>query len=294
MIYIDWNTGLRAASETDFERDYFKLMNNAVFGKTMENVRNRRRVELVCDEKRMKKVIAYPDYQDCIHIGENLVAVTRLTKKHTMDKPIAVGMSILDLSKIVMYRHHYEVMKLYYGDKLELCYTDTDSFVYNITTRDVYKDRLDMIEHFDTSAYPKDHFLYDEKNKKVVGKMKDEYNGIPVTHFVGLRPKMYCMKTLTGKVTKRAKGVKRYAVSSFLTFDDCYQCLVSHTQKLVETSNIRSYRHKVYSERKKKVALSAQDDKRYVKPDGIYTLAWGHKDIPPPPVRRPPPALLPL
>ena len=292
--YIEFNTALRTVSLTDFEKDFFKLMNNAVFGKTMENVRNRKRVEVVCDPKRMKKVIAYPDYQECINIGENLVVVSRLTTKHTMNKPMAVGMSILDLSKTVMYKHHYEVMKPRYGDKVELCYTDTDSFVYNITTRDVYKDRLEMMEHFDTSAYPKDHFLYSEVNKKVVGKMKDEYNGVPVTHFVGLRPKMYGMKILGGKFTKRAKGVKRYAVVKYLTFDDYYKCLDTNTQKIVETSNIRSYRHKVYSERQKKVALSAQDDKRYVKPDGIYTLAWGHKNIPLLPVKRPPPALTPL
>ena len=170
----------------------------------------------------------------------------------------------------------------------------TDSFVYNIVTKDLYRDRFDMKEHFDNSGYPKDHFLYSEYNKKVVGKMKDECNGTPVTHFVALRPKMYCMKTLGGKVTKRVKGVKRYAVEKYLHFEDFYNCLDSRARKIVETSNIRSYRHMVYSERQKKVALSAHDDKRYVKPDGVYTLAWGHKDIPVPPQMRPPPALIPL
>ena len=96
-------------------------------------------------------------------------------------------------------------------------------------------------------------------------------------------------ENLEGKFTKRSKGTKRYAVVKYLTFEDYYKCLDTNTQKIVETNNIRSYKHKVYSERQKKVALSAQDDKRYVKPDGIYTLAWGHKDIPPPVVRRPPP-----
>ncbi len=147
------------------------------------------------DENRLVKLVSKTQYKDHILYGdenEELCGVSMAKTNIVLDKPIYVGMSILDLSKTLMYDFHYNtIMKTYSNDKVKLLFTDTDSLCYHIECEDFYKDIESNKNHYDLSDYPKSHFLYDDTNKKVIGKFKDETNGIPISEFVGLRSKMY-------------------------------------------------------------------------------------------------------
>ena len=133
--------------------------------------------------------------------------------KVKMNKPIYLGLSILDISKILMYEFWYDYMKPKYNDKVKLCYMDTDSFVMNIKTKDVYKDIANDVEdRFDTSNYEVDRPLPTGKNKKVMGLMKDELGGKVITEFVALRPKSYSYLTDDCKENKKAKGTKKCVI----------------------------------------------------------------------------------
>ncbi len=175
--YIQLNTDLRTKATTEFEKNFFKLMNNAVFGKTMENVRNRVNVKLVTNEKSLNKLARRPHFKSINIFSENLVAVHMEQTTVRLTKPIYLGMSILDLSKTLMYNFHYNYIKPKYDDKASLLFTDTDSLCYEIRTRDLCQDISgDVDRWFDTSNYDKDHSsgIPTGKNKKVVGMMKDE------------------------------------------------------------------------------------------------------------------------
>ena len=134
--YIDFNTDKRKHAANDFEKDFYKLMNNSVFGKTMENLRKRINVKLVNNKTKLSKLIASPSF-DYFHIvSENLAAVNMKKTKLYLNRPIYVGFSILDLSKALMYQFHYEYMKPKYGCNAKLLFTDTDSLCYEIKTDD--------------------------------------------------------------------------------------------------------------------------------------------------------------
>ena len=152
--YIDMNTKLRAEAKNNFEKDHYKLMNNSVFGKTMENVRNRVNVKLVNNEEKARKLIAKPNYRSCKIFSENLISVHMKKTSLVMNKPVYLGACILDLSKTIMYDFHYNYIKPMYKDKAKLLFTDTESLMYEIETEDFYKDISgDVKNRFDTSDY---------------------------------------------------------------------------------------------------------------------------------------------
>ena len=164
--YIDMNTELRKKTKNNFEKDFFKLMNNAVFGKTMENVRKHRDIKLATTDRRRNQLVSEPNYHTIKCFSGNLVAIEIKKTKVKMNKPIYLGLSILEISKILIYEFWYDYMKPKYGDNLKLCYTDTDRFLMNIKTEDFYEDiAIDVEKRFDTSNYT---------IKKVIGLMKDE------------------------------------------------------------------------------------------------------------------------
>ena len=174
------NTRLRAKGTNDFEKDFFKLMNNSVFGKTMENIRNRVDVQLVTREFQARKLISKPNFQHRTIFCENLVAINMKKTKLSFDKPVYLGASILDVSKILMYDFHYNYIKPKYSEKAKLLFTDTDSLMYEMETEDFYKDiSPDVRNLIDTSNLPKDHPSGIEVglNKKIIGMMKDETGG---------------------------------------------------------------------------------------------------------------------
>ena len=280
--YIDKNTNLRTQAKNNFEKDFFKLMNNSVFGKTMENIRNRVNVKLVNTEERLKKLSAKPNYKGRKIFSENLISVHMKKTSLTMNKPVYLGMCILDLSKTIMYNFHYNYIKPKYGAKAKLLFTDTDSFMYEIETEDFYKDiSKDVKDRFDTSDYPENHpsGIPTGINKKVLGMFKDEAAGKRIKEFVGLRAKLYSFIMEDGKENKRCKGVKKQVVESSITHEDYKTCLRTGKEQLRKQNILRSYEHEVFTEEVNKIALSALDDKRYILGDGIHTLAWGHHKI---------------
>ena len=280
--YINTNTELRTQAKNAFEKDFFKLMNNSVFGKTMENIRNRVNVKLVNSEEKLKKLTNKPNFESYKIFDENLLSVHMKKTSLCMNKPVYLGMSILDLSKTLMFDFHYKYIKPKYGNKAKLLFTDTDSFLYEIETEDFYKDITpDVKERFDTSEYPEKHKsgIPTGENKKVLGKFKDETAGKPIKEFVGLRAKLYSYKMDEGKENKRCKGIKKDVIERSIRHEDYKICLETGKEILRKQNIIRSYNHEVFTEEVNKIALSAADDKRYLLKDSHDTLAWGHRRI---------------
>ena len=130
--YIMKNTELRMQAKNDFEKDFFKLMNIAVFGKTMENVRNHRDIKIVTTDKRRSILASEPNYHSTKYISKDLLIMEMKKAEVKIDKPIHLGQAISDLSKTLMYEFWYDYIKPMYGDKAKLCYTDTDTLVIHI------------------------------------------------------------------------------------------------------------------------------------------------------------------
>lgn len=277
--YIDFNTSKRAAATDDFEKDLFKLFNNAIFGKTCENVDKRMEVKLMTDPKKFVNYASRPYFKNYEIFSNDLVACEMRKTQVVYNRPMIVGMCILDVSKVLMYDFHYNVMKARYGDRATMCFTDTDSLTYYIKTEDVYADMKADCALYDTSDYPKDHPLYSADNKKVIGKFKDELNAKAMMEFVGLRAKMYSILKDADHSKATAKGIKRNKIKT-LTHDR-YKAAIFGTSKdelyqKVSFNLIRSTNHVLTSIHVTKTGLCAYDDKRYVMPDNVHTLAHGH------------------
>ena len=210
--YIDTNTELRkqAKKKNDFEKDFLKLMNNCVFGKTMENVRKHRDIKLVTTDKRRNQSVSEPCYHTTKWFSKNLLAIEMKKIKVKINKPVYLGLSILEISKTLMREFWYDYIKPKYQNNAKLCYMDTDSFIINIKTEDCYKDIADDLEKsFDTSNYEVNRPLPKGKNKKVIGLMKDELGGKIMAEFVALRPNTYSYLMDGGTGVKKVKGTKK-------------------------------------------------------------------------------------
>ena len=275
--YIDFNTEKRKHATTAFAKGFYKLLNVSVFGKTMENIRKHRNIELVHTENRLCKLASKCSYKSAKIFSEDLVAVELKKLKVTLNKPSYSGMCILDLSKIIMYEFYYKYLKPKYGNKLRLLMTDTDSFLFHCETDDIYRDMLLDAHLYDLSDYPKDHPMHSDNNKTVLGKMKDETNGQPISEFVGLRRKMYVFKC-NNQENKRAKGISKITVKKDLRFEHYKQTLDNETKQLSSMTVIRSHNHQLFCENIVKLGLSAFDDKRFLT-DAVNSFAYGHYKI---------------
>ena len=274
--YIDFNTEKRTMAKNSFEKDFFKLMNNSVFGKTMENIRKRSNIKLETDPDHLLKLTRQPMYVSSKIFDENLVGVQMKKARLVLNKPSYVGFSILDLSKTLMYDFHYNYIRKKYPDA-KLLFTDTDSLFYHIKAEDLYSDLYKDKERFDNSDYPKSSEFFFAENKKVIGKFKDEAAGDPITEFVGLKSKMYSYKT-ENKENKTAKGVKKNVIKSELSLSDYRDTLQKCNTMRHKMRTIRSEYHQISSYQINKVSLSPFDDKRYILDDGISSYAyWNHK-----------------
>ena len=186
------------------------------------------------------------------------------------NKPIYIGLSILEISKILMYELWYDYMKPKYNNNVKLCYMDMDSFVMHIKTNDFYKDISDDVDNrFDTSNYKVKRPLPIGKNKKVIGLMKDELGGEIITEFIALRPKTYSYLTDNDKIDKKAEGTKKCVIKKMIKFDDYKKCLLNDKVILKSQQRFISNKHGVYTEDVNKIALSNDDDKRIVSSDKI-------------------------
>ena len=272
------NTKPRSDALEDFEKDFFKLMNNSVFGRTMENVPNHRDIKLVTKNQKRNKLVSEPNYHTSKHFSEDLMAIEMRKTKVVMSKPVYLGQAILDISKTLMYEFWYDYLKPKYGDKVKLCYMDTDNFIVHIETEDFYEDIASNVDKwFDTSAYNEDNNrpLPIGKNKKVIGKFKDEMNGKIMIENYNARAKTYAFKLDDDKETKRAKGTKKCVIKKDLTFENYKESVLKN--KIIIRSQLRfkSDHHNVYTEEIDKIAISSNDDKRLQTFDGITTYPIG-------------------
>ena len=267
------NTKLRTEAKNEIEKDSFKLLNNAVFGKLMENERKHRDIKLVTSDKRRNQLASESNYQTAKYFLENLITIEMKKTKVKMNKPIYLGMSILDISKILMYEFSYDYIKPKYQrsctqGKAKLCYMD--SFIVHIKTEDFYEDIADDVEKwFDTSNYDEDEcklidkrLLPTGKNKKVIGLFKDELGGKIMEEFVALRPKTYAYVMDDDSEKNIAKGTKKCVIKRILKFNDCKKCQSNDKIILKSQHRFKSDCYNVCTEQINKIALSSNDDKR--------------------------------
>ena len=203
--YIDFKTKKRMNAANDFEKDFLKLMISSVYGKTMENLRKRINLRLVNNEKDFLKYTSRPTYITHKIFGKDYAAIHEIKPVLILNKPIYVGFTVLDLSKWKMYDFHYNFIKKNFD--AELLFTDADSLTYEIKSKDVYEEFFKQKDLFDFSNYSKDSKFFNETNKKVIGKMKDEFGGVIIIEFVELKSKMYSIKKIDDKEHNTAKGV---------------------------------------------------------------------------------------
>ena len=223
-------------------------------------------------------MVSEPNYHTMNYISEDLSIIEMNTTKVKMNKPIYLGLSILDISRILMYEFWYDYMKPKYGNDVKLCYMDTDSFIMSIKTNDFYKDIANDVEKsFGTSNYQVNRPLPIEKNKKVIGLMKDGLGRKIITEFVTLRPKTYSYLTDDFKEDKKAKGIKKYVIKRMIKFNDYKNCLLKDEMILKSQQRFISKKHDVYTENINKIALSNNDDKRILSSEKITSYPYGYK-----------------
>ena len=259
--YIDFNTEKRKHARNPFQKDFFKLMNNSVFGKTLENLRKRVDLRLVTNKKKLLKLTSKPAYVSSKIFNENLVAVRKIKETLTLNRPAYVGVCILDLSKTLMYNFHYGYVNKKYGSKARLLFTDTDSLTYEIENEDAYHNFWNDKDKFDNSDYPENSTYYDTSNKKVIGKFKQEAAGIPIVEFVGLT---YSYIKNDEKGRKTAKGIKKNVIKNYIKHEDYKNVLLNNKQLHHEMKTIRSQKHQLGSYEINKISLSCFDDKCYI------------------------------
>lgn len=282
--YVSLNTNERTKATNEFEKNFFKLMSNAVYGKTLENVRDRVDISLRTTwlgRYGIRNMIVKPNFKKRVIFNENLAAIEMHRTNIFIAKPIIVGVCVLEISKLSMYDFHYGFMLNKFDHECcKLQYTDTDSFIYNIECDDIYELIKENNHRFDTSDYePDNEYGIELINKKIPGLMKDEVNGKRISEFVGLRSKMYSVRIDGIDAIKKAKGVKQNVLRKKIHFDNFLECLNAQ-YNLVETQNtIKSKLHKVYSINQVKSMLDPFDDKRSISEDKINTTAWGHYSL---------------
>ena len=275
--YIRKNTELRKTAANSFEKDFFKLLNNSVFGKTIENIRKRQNVFLVDNREKASKLSCRPNFERATIFDRNLLAIHLKKTEVYFNKPVYVGQAILDLSKLLMFDFNYNyIQKKYSYKKARLLFTDTDSLMYELKTDDFYSDiSADIKARFDTSDYLPNHKsgILTGVNKKVIGKFKDEVAGRQITHFVGLRAKLYSFKIEDTNIVKKSKGVKKSVVKKKIEFEDYVECLKTGKKQMRSMNVIKSENHEIFSKEVNKLALSADDDKREIMEDKVNTQA---------------------
>ena len=287
--YIDMNTAFRKAASIRFEKDFFKLLNNSVYRKLMQNLRKKCNVYFVSEVTAAERQISKHTCSGWNEINETYAVVHQKQMKIFWNKPTIVGFTILELSKLLMYQFHYRYMLPMYATvkqtrdgwpvhvgRLTLLFTDTDSFCYEIETEDLYRD-LQRIQHMlDTADYPTQHPLFSISNAKTIGKFKDECNGVPPQHFVGLRPKLYSILVTDAMSKTKAKGVSMRYTEKYLRHGAYVKCLREGTCVTATYNQIRSRHHRLTTDTVRKVALSSFYDKRWLLADTHVTLSHGH------------------
>ncbi|CAG8776626.1 699_t:CDS:2, partial [Cetraspora pellucida] len=277
--YIAMNTQRHAKAKNVFEKDFWKLMNNSVFGKTMEDVG---------EEHRLRRLISDPAFVSRkIFYGANLVAVHRRQTNVKLNKPEYVGACILDLSKYFMYDFWYGHLKKKYGDRVRLLYTDTDSLIIEIETENIYQDMIDDCDLFDFSDYPEDYWVLKNlpEDQWIIndeGKWKDENGGDQAIAYVGVRAKCYSVVCENSRKNMiKAKGLKKSLIKRELTHKIFEDCALEGKKDQPRTAQfLRSYGHRMYRIKQTKRSINPLDTKLWIDQDGITTYLYGDCEIP--------------
>ena len=278
--YIKLNSDLRKNSKNEFEKDFFKLMNNSIFGKSIQNQRKQINMKLCLNEKQTRKWLIKPNYHTFTILDENKALIQLNKQKVKLNRPLYLGFACLEFAKYWMYNSYYNWYKKFYGEKIRLAYTDTDSFLIVVQTDDFYSDLKQNFSHImDFSNYPKNHSLYSKKNEKVIGKFKDEFPGMVIEEFIGLKPKLYSILYNEGKFKNTAKGLQTAAIKKNINHDHYRNCLFENKVYNTIIRRIQSKEHQLTTVQTQKQVFQPLDDKRYYLEDGIYSIPFGHYSI---------------
>jgi hypothetical protein len=279
--YIEGNNELRTLSKNDFEKDYYKLMNNSVFGKTMQNVRKQMQIYLTTDHKKAIKRFGQLNFKHST-LCNGLYMIENYKTEIIYDKPVYVGCAILDLSKLKMLEFRYNVIDKQFGDRAKLIYSDTDSFVYEIEHEDIYDwQKQNEHEWFDLSD-SKRLDLKSDKNKKKLGFMKDELHSQILTEFIALSPKCYGYKYIeiaSGEIKEKtkAKGVSTTVVEKTLPFSLYKKTLETDITVSRDITAIRSFNHQLFTITTPKDCLKNYYDKMKLI-NNIECIPFGFED----------------
>lgn len=285
--FIEYVTEKRKNSKSEFESLFWKTVNNALYGKLLQNPLKNINLRLVNTRKRFLQLTGKPTFKKLIIYNKSLAGIELRHEKILLNKPVAVAFSVLDLSKLHIYKFHYNfIQQMFPLEKQTLLFTDTDSLCYHIHCETKYL--FDIIKanrkYFDLSNFPSESELYHPKNKKRIGTMKLEYlidnkpNENTIAKFVGLRSKMYALLISSNMTVKRAKGLKEVILKN-IHFEKYLSALLGDDPEIHKFKTIRSKKHIIRTENDRKIGLSCFDDKRYVQQHGICTLAHHHYKI---------------
>ncbi|XP_053206582.1 uncharacterized protein LOC128390835 [Panonychus citri] len=275
--YVNLCTEKRKRASSPFVSSLYKLFVNSNYGKLMEDKRKRVKVDLVTSDAMAARRARKHLCKNMRILAEDKVLFQMLPDTVVLDKPIIVGFTVLELAKLHVYQLYYDRFKSFYGDKICLVYSDTDSLLVEIKTEDLVSDMKFFSDIMDFSDLPIDHCLYSAVNKKKIGCLKDEMSGQVIEEVVALRPKLYAIKT-ENEVKKRAKGVQGVVVKNQLTFDDYKNTLFDVKTVRKSTRRLGSENHIIHLYVDEKIALSPFEDKRYLT-DSVNSLAYGHYSI---------------
>ncbi len=276
--YISFNSQKRYRAKNDFEKDFFKLLVNAAFGKFLENVRHRLGLELFKKDD-IKKIITQQSkltFNGIQKSYENYYSYTYRKNEIVMDKAIYVGFAILELSKLHMHETYYDTLQPYFGqENLQLHYIDTDGMILSMKTKDIIKDLKKLEDIFDFSNLDENHETFSNKNRRIIGEFKIETpKDIWIDEFVCLRSKACSFKCKNNDENKnKIKGISK-SQSKHIKFEEYYNCLFDREyQKECNNYIIRSINHEMVLQEVKKSTLSIFDDKRcYI--NNIKSLPW--------------------
>ena len=285
--YVKLNADKRKEATSQFAQDFYKLLVNSIYGKMIQDVTKYGNYEIVNSDK-YKKLLRQPHlmkneicleqcencstlgpavYGDCSKENSCVMCVERLKSRIYVNIPIIVGFCILEISKLQMFKAWYR-LKDEYADKIKLCMTDTDSFIYHIETEDNVQHFKKFKDMFDFSNYDPKHPLYNEEHKKIPGYLKNEYPQIPIKSFIGLRSKCYSLKFANNTEKQTAKGIKEKTLLKHQMYNDI---LINNEDVYLPQTTLRSFKQTIYRFSQEKKALCSNDDKR----------VWIGKDLEP-------------
>jgi hypothetical protein len=278
--YVEYFTKLRSMSTTVFDNNNLKKIINSLYGKFLENTRNRLKIDLCSDAEKLQKLAASPLFISRKVVDGDLVAVCTKNPIAKMDKPYIIGTCILEKSKRIMYKTFYETILPHFGsDNLEIGTSDTDSYLFQSYSKNMNEDFKQLKDCFDFSNLPKSHDLYDETKKSALYHFKDETKRkVDIVDAICLRSKCYSLQT-TGEGTKRIKGIGKAAVLNHVTHDHFTKCLHNCEIHKVNVNMIRTINHKLSSFKILKMALCPFDSKRYILNCGVHSIPFGHYSI---------------